>query len=282
MRTQTPLINKVWRHLASVIAITAGTLVAGSGSLAAGNGQAILMASTTSTEASGLFTYMLPKFTAQTGIEVKVTAVGTGQAIDIAKRGDADILFVHNQAAEEKFVADGFSMRRYPVMYNDFVLIGPSSDPAKLAGRDIAEALKKVSQTSAAFISRGDRSGTHSAELRHWNNAGLQGQYGSGYQSCGCGMGAALNIAAAKNAYVLSDRATWLNFKNKGALAVLVEGDKRLFNQYGIMVVNPGKHPHVNHVAAQQFTDWITSAQGQAVIANYTIGGEQLFFPNAE
>ena len=194
----------------------------------------IQMASTTSTEQSGLFAHLLPKFQAATGITVKVTAVGTGQAIDIAKRGDADVLFVHNQSAEEKFVAAGYSVKRYPVMYNDFVLIGPKADPANVAGNDITAALKKIASVNASFISRGDRSGTHSAELRHWDAAGLKDAQGKGYRACGCGMGPALNMASAMNAYVLSDRATWLNFGNPGDLKILVSGDKRLFNQYGV------------------------------------------------
>jgi len=242
----------------------------------------IQMASTTSTEQSGLFAHLLPKFQAATGITVKVTAVGTGQAIDIAKRGDADVLFVHNQSAEEKFVAEGYSVKRYPVMYNDFVLIGPKADPANVAGNDITAALKKIASGNASFISRGDRSGTHSAELRHWDAAGLKGAQGKGYRACGCGMGPALNMASAMNAYVLSDRATWLNFGNPGDLKILVSGDKRLFNQYGVMVVNPAKHPHVNAADAQTFVDWITSPKGQSAIDTYKIKGESLFFANAD
>ena len=267
------------RWAARVLAVLA---MIGVPSAHAGDGdQTLQMASTTSTEQSGLFRVLLPAFAKVTGIAVKVTAVGTGQAIDIARRGDAEILFVHNQSAEERFVAEGFSTKRYPVMYNDFVLIGPASDPAQLAGSDIIHALTKVSQTNAAFLSRGDRSGTHSTELRHWDMAGLINQQGAGYRSCGCGMGAALNMAAATNAYVLSDRATWINFKNKAQLRLLVEGDKSLFNPYGVMVVNPEKHPHVKQKQAQQFVDWITSPEGQRVIADYKVDGEQLFFPNA-
>jgi tungstate transport system substrate-binding protein len=249
---------------------------------AAAQSKTIQMASTTSTEQSGLFAHLLPKFQAATGITVKVTAVGTGQAIDIAKRGDADVLFVHNQSAEEKFVAEGFSVKRYPVMYNDFVLIGPKADPANVAGNDITAALKKIASGNASFISRGDRSGTHSAELRHWDAAGLKNAQGNGYRACGCGMGPALNMASAMNAYVLSDRATWLNFGNRGDLKILVAGDKRLFNQYGVMVVNPAKHPHVNATDAQAFVDWITSPAGQSTIAAYKINDESLFFPNAD
>ena len=247
--------------------------------------QSITLASTTSTEQSGLFSHLLPQFRKATGLDVKVVAVGTGQAIDMARRGDADVLFVHDQAAEEKFVADGGAIRRYPVMYNDFVLVGPKTDPSGTRGADIAAALKKVAASGAPFISRGDKSGTHAAELRYWALAGLAtGQtasQGSGYRECGCGMGPALNIAAQANGYALTDRGTWLNFKNRGDLAVLVERDARLFNQYGVMVVNPAKFPHVKSSDAQKFVDWITSSAGQAVIASYRIGGEQLFFPNA-
>ncbi|MFM2397879.1 MAG: hypothetical protein RL341_36, partial [Pseudomonadota bacterium] len=195
--------------------------------------------------------------------------------------GDADVLFVHDQVAEEKFVADGFGVRRFAVMYNDFVLIGPKNDPAGTKGKDITEAMKKVAASNAAFISRGDKSGTHAAELRFWNMLGATAPKGSGYRECGCGMGPALNIAASRNAYVLADRATWLNFKNRADLAILVEGDTRLFNQYGVMVVNPAKHPHVKTGEAQRFVDWVISPAGQASIASYKIGGEQLFFPNA-
>jgi tungstate transport system substrate-binding protein len=240
----------------------------------------IVMASTTSTEQSGLFAHLLPEFTKATGIGVKVVAVGTGQAIDMAKRGDADVLFVHDQAAEEKYVAEGYAPRRYPVMYNDFVLVGPMSDPARTKGSDIATALQKLAAANAPFISRGDKSGTDAAEKRYWTLAGL-GDRGSGYRECGCGMGAALNIAASSNAYVLADRGTWLSFRNRGDLAVLVQGDKRLFNQYGVMLVSPQKYPHVKAAEAQKFIAWVTSPAGQAVIASYRIGGEQLFFPNA-
>src|SRR4051812_1470610 len=241
---------------------------------------AITMSSTTSTEQSGLFGHLLPAFKQATGIDVKVVALGTGQAIDAARRGDADVLFVHDQPAEEKFVADGFAARRYPVMYNDFVLVGPKADPAGAKGRDIVMGLKKLAATNAPFVSRGDKSGTHAAELRYWTQAGLQNK-GSGYRECGCGMGPALNIGASSSAYVLADRGTWLSFKNRGDLAILVEGDKRLFNQYGVMVVSPAKHPHVKAAEAQRFVDWITSPSGQATIAAYKIRGEQLFFPNA-
>lgn len=242
----------------------------------------IVMASTTSTEQSGLFPYLLPEFKKATGIDVKVVAVGTGQAIDMGRRGDADVLFVHDQVAEEKVVAEGYALKRYPVMYNDFVLIGPAADPAKVKGKDITEAMKKVSAANAGFISRGDKSGTHAAELRYWKTAGVEPTAFSGYKACGCGMGPALNMASSLGAYVLADRGTWLNFKNRADLAVLVEGDKRLFNQYGVMVVNPAKHPQVKAAQAQKFVDWVISPVGQKVIASYKIGGEQLFFPNAD
>ena len=242
----------------------------------------IVMASTTSTEQSGLFPFLLPAFKKATGIDVKVVAVGTGQAIDMGRRGDADVLFVHDQAAEEKVVAEGFALKRYPVMYNDFVLIGPAADPAQVKGRDITEALKKVNAANAGFISRGDKSGTHAAELRYWKTAGLDSPAFAGYKACGCGMGPALNMASSLGAYVLADRATWLNFKNRADLAVLVEGDKRLFNQYGVMVVNPARHPQTKVAEAQKFVDWVVSPAGQDVIAGYKIGGEQLFFPNAD
>jgi tungstate transport system substrate-binding protein len=239
------------------------------------------MSSTTSTEQSGLFAHMLPAFKKASGIDIKVVALGTGQALDMARRGDADVVFVHDQVAEEKFVADGFGLKRQAVMYNDFVLIGPKADPAGTKGKDILSALGKVAAGNAAFVSRGDKSGTHAAELRYWKLANLDAAKGSGYRECGCGMGPALNIAASQGAYVLADRATWLNFKNRADLAVLVEGDQRLFNQYGVMVVNPAKHAHVKQAEAQKFVDWVTSPAGQANIADYKIGGEQLFFPNA-
>ena len=267
-------------HLAGVfIACTAINFIAIGGVQA----QSIVVASTTSTEQSGLFSYLLPEFKKASGIDVKVVALGTGQALDMGRRGDADVLFVHDQAAEEKIVADGFAVKRFPVMYNDFVLIGPVADPAKTKGRDIVEALKKVAASNANFISRGDKSGTHAAELRYWKTAALDNK-GSGYKECGCGMGPALNIASSTGgggAYVLADRGTWLSFKNRGDLTVLVEGDNRLFNQYGVMLVNPTRHPHVKAVDGQKFVDWVVSSTGQAVIASYKIGGEQLFFPNA-
>jgi tungstate transport system substrate-binding protein len=243
------------------------------------------MASTTSTEQSGLFGTLIPEFKKASNIDIKVVAVGTGQAIDMGRRGDADVLFVHDQVAEEKVVAEGFAVKRFPVMYNDFVLIGPASDPAKTRGKDIVEALKKINSGSTNFVSRGDKSGTHAAELRYWKAAGVDTPGDkpafAGYRACGCGMGPALNIASSTGGYVLADRGTWLAFKNRGDLAVLVEGDTRLFNQYGVMVVNPAKHPQTKVAEAQKFVDWVVSPSGQAVIASYKIGGEQLFFPNA-
>ena len=245
----------------------------------------IVMASTTSTEQSGLFTTLLPEFKKATGIDVKVVAVGTGQAIDMGRRGDADVLFVHDQVLEEKVVAEGFAIKRFAVMYNDFVLIGPVADPTKVKGSDIAQALKKLSASNANFISRGDKSGTHAAELRYWKTAGIDTPAGipafANYRACGCGMGPALNIAASSGGYVLTDRGTWFSFKNRADLAILVEGDTRLFNQYGVMVVNPAKHPQTKALEAQKFVDWVVSPVGQSVIAGYKIGGEQLFFPNA-
>ena len=243
--------------------------------------QSIVVASTTSTEQSGLFSYLLPEFKKASGIDVKVVALGTGQALDMGRRGDADVLFVHDQTAEEKMVADGFAVKRFPVMYNDFVLIGPVADPAKVKGKDIVEAMKKVAAGNGNFISRGDKSGTHAAELRYWAQAGVAEPKFSSYKQCGCGMGQALNMASSLGAYVLADRGTWLSFKNRADLAVLVEGDTKLFNQYGVMLVNPAKHPQTKVVEGQKFVDWLVSNAGQAVIASYKIGGEQLFFPNA-
>ncbi len=267
-----------FKHLAGVfIAYAAINLVVTNPAQA----QSIVVASTTSTEQSGLFSYLLPEFKKASGIDVKVVALGTGQALDMGRRGDADVLFVHDQAAEEKIVADGFAVKRFPVMYNDFVLIGPAADPAKVKGNDIIEALKKVAAGNGNFISRGDKSGTHAAELRYWKIASTENK-GSGYKECGCGMGPALNMASSLGAYVLADRGTWLSFKNRADLAILVEGDNRLFNQYGVMLVNPAKHPQTKVVEGQKFVDWVVSNAGQAVIASYKIGGEQLFFPNAK
>ena len=245
----------------------------------------IVMASTTSTEQSGLFGHLLPIFKQATGIDVRVVAVGTGQALDSARRGDADVVLVHDTVAEEKFVAEGFAKQRLPVMYNDFVLIGPASDPAQTRGNNISAALGKLGKAGVGgvFISRGDKSGTHAAELRYWKTAGVDmaAAKPAGYRECGCGMGPALNMASSLNAYVLADRGTWLSFKNRGDLKVLVEGDRSLFNPYGVMVVDAARHPHVKQALAQQFADWITSAAGQSAIASYKIGGEQLFFPSA-
>ncbi len=243
-------------------------------------GASIVVASTTSTEQSGLFGHILPEFRKASGIDVKVVALGTGQAIDMARRGDADVLFVHDRPAEDRFVADGFAARRFDVMYNDFVLVGPKADPAQARGKDIVAALQKVAVGNAPFVSRGDRSGTHAAELRYWKLTGSEAK-GSGYRECGCGMGPALNMAAANGSYLLADRGTWLSFRNKADLAVLVEGDQRLFNQYGVMLVSPAKHPHVKSVEGQKFVHWVLSAAGQTAIASYKINGEQLFFPNA-
>ncbi|MDN8612669.1 extracellular solute-binding protein [Variovorax ginsengisoli] len=265
-----------------------GAAALAAGALAA-QAEALTMASTTSTEQSGLFSHLLPAFKQSSGIDIKVVAVGTGQAIDMARRGDADVLFVHDTAAEEKFVAEGFAAKRFPVMYNDFVLVGPKADPAGVKGQDIVAALKKIAATHAPFVSRGDKSGTDAAERRLWTQTGIgeagqplpNDKKGTGYKECGCGMGPALNIAASSGAYVLADRGTWLSFKNRADLAVLVEGDKRLFNQYGVMVVSPAKFPNLNSAGAQKFVDWVISPAGQSTIAAYKIGGEQLFFPNA-
>ena len=265
------------RLLAFAGVFSAGLL----GSLVAQAQGSIVVASTTSTEQSGLFGHLLPQFRQATGIAVKVVALGTGQAIDMARRGDADVLFVHDKLAEEKFVADGFGVKRLEVMYNDFVLIGPKADPAATRGTDIVAALRRVATANAPFVSRGDKSGTHAAELRFWTMTGPDASKGAGYKACGCGMGPALNIAASSGAYVLADRGTWLNFKNRADLTVLVEGDRRLFNQYGVMLVSSAKHPQVRTTEGQKFVDWVTGAAGQKAIADYRIGGEQLFFPNA-
>jgi tungstate transport system substrate-binding protein len=257
-------------------------LVNGATALAAD--QSIVVASTTSTQDSGLFGYLLPIFKAKTDIEVKVIAQGTGQALDTARRGDADVVFVHAKAQEEKFLAEGFGVKRFDVMYNDFVLIGPKSDPAGVRGRDIETALQTIQAKGAPFVSRGDRSGTHSAELALWKQAGIDiaAVKGPWYREIGQGMGAALNTAGAMNGYVLSDRGTWISFKNRRDLDIVVEGHRRLFNQYGVMLVNPEKFPHVKKQAGQAFVDWLVSPQGQAAIAGYTIDGQQLFFPNAD
>lgn len=247
--------------------------------------QFITVASTTSTEQSGLFRHILPLFEKKTGIQVRVVALGTGQALDLARRGDADVVFVHAKSAEEKFVAEGHGVERLPVMYNDFVVIGPRADPARIAGsKDTLDALRRIKAAAAPFVSRGDRSGTHIAELELWKMAGVDiaKEKGPWYRETGQGMGPALNTASSIGAYVLADRATWLAFKNRGDLRILVEGDRRLFNQYGVILVNPQKHAHVKRAAAQAFIDWVVSTEGQSAIAAYRIGGEQLFYPNAD
>src|SRR6476660_3273751 len=264
-----------------VIAVTASFAFAGN---AFAQDKSIVVASTTSTQDSGLFGHILPMFKAKTGIDVKVVAQGTGQALDTARRGDADVVFVHAKPAEEKFLSEGFGVKRYPVMYNDFVLVGPKSDPAGIKGtKDIVAALKTIKDKSAPFISRGDRSGTHIAELNLWKAAGIDIEKDKGpwYKAIGQGMGAALNTASASNSYVLTDRGTWLSFKNRGDLIIAVEGDKKLFNQYGVMLVNPDKHPTVKKELGQAFIDWLVSPEGQKAIASYMINGDQLFYPNA-
>jgi tungstate transport system substrate-binding protein len=276
-------MNMLTRRL--LIAAAASLAFAGS-ALAQDKSQekSILVASTTSTQDSGLFGYILPMFKAKTGIDVKVVAQGTGQALDTGRRGDADVVFVHAKPAEEKFLSEGFGVKRYPVMYNDFILIGPKSDPAGIKGsKDIVAALGAIKAKGADFISRGDKSGTHRAELNLWKVAGIDiaRDKGPWYKEIGQGMGAALNTASASNAYVLADRGTWLSFKNRGDLVIAVEGDKRMFNQYGVMLVNPEKHPSVKKDLGQQFIDWLVSSEGQKAIADYKINGEQLFYPNA-
>ena len=251
---------------------------------AAAQDRSIIVASTTSTEQSGLFGFLLPKFTAKTGIAVKVVAVGTGQALDIGRRGDADVVFVHDRPAEDKFMAEGEGVRRFDVMYNDFVVLGPKADPARIAGgKDVVEAFRKIAAARQTFISRGDRSGTNEAEVRLWQVAGLVPDPAKDgwYRSIGQGMGPALNMASASDAYLLSDRGTWLSFKNRGSLIILVQGDRRLLNQYGVMLVNPAKHSNIKVKDGQAFVDWLISPEGQSIIADYRIGGEQLFFPNA-
>jgi tungstate transport system substrate-binding protein len=250
--------------------------------------KSIVVASTTSTQDSGLFGHILPLFKAKTGIDVKVVSQGTGQALDTGRRGDADVVFVHARPQEEKFVADGFGVKRYPVMYNDFILVGPKSDPAGAKGKDIVAGLKAIKAKAAPVISRGDKSGTHAAELALWRIAGIDvagadkgSKEPSWYREIGQGMGAALNTASAANGYVLADRGTWLSFKNRGDLAIVVEGDNRLFNQYGVILVNPAKHAHVKQELGQAFIDWLVSPDGQKAIADYKVNGEQLFFPNA-
>ncbi len=269
------------RSLLRVVAVLAASLLPVAGARA--QDRSITVASTTSTEQSGLFGHLLPAFTARTGIAVKIVAVGTGQALDIGRRGDADVVFVHDRPAEDRFVAEGFATARQDVMYNDFVVAGPRQDPAGVAGSDVLEALRRIAAAKSPFVSRGDRSGTHAAELRYWKDAGLDigAIRGGWYREIGQGMGPALNMASATGAYVLTDRGTWLSFSNKGELAVLVQGDRRLFNQYGVMLVNPARHPAVKAAEGQAFIDWLVSPEGQAVIAAYRIGGEPLFFPDA-
>ena len=272
-------MNMLTRRL--IIAVTASLAFTGH---AVAQDKSIVVASTTSTQDSGLFSHILPMFKAKTGIDVKVVAQGTGQALETARRGDADVVFVHAKPAEEKFLSEGFGVKRYPVMYNDFVLIGPKVDPAGIKGsKDIVAAIGAIKAKGTDFISRGDKSGTHVAEFNLWKVAGIdiETEKGPWYKSIGQGMGAALNTASASNAYVLTDRGTWLSFKNRGDLVIAVEGDKRLFNQYGVMLVNPAKHPDVKKELGQAFIDWLVSPEGQKAIADYKIGGEQLFYPNA-
>ena len=269
------------RTFLGIAGFAAGLLVAGE---ALAQQPFIVVASTTSTEQSGLFKHLLPEFRKDTGIDVRVVAVGTGQALDIGRRGDADVVFVHDKAAELKWLEEGNGVKRYPVMYNDFVLIGPDADPAHVkGGKDITVALKTIAEAKAPFVSRADKSGTHAAELRLWKDAGVDIATAKGpwYRETGSGMGPALNTASGLGAYILSDRGTWLNFHNRGPLEIVVEGDKRLFNQYGVMLVNPQKHPRVKKNLGQKFIDWLVSKRGQDVIASYAIDGEQLFFPNA-
>ena len=268
--------------IAAFASLAVSNLVSANGALA--QERTITVASTTSTEQSGLFGHLLPRFAAASGIAVKVVAVGTGQALDIGRRGDADVVFVHDKVAEEKFLAEGFGVKRFDVMYNDFVVVGPKADPARIAGaKDVAESLRKIAAAKADFVSRGDRSGTHEAELRLWKIAGvdLAAAKGDWYREIGQGMGAALNMASSSNAYLISDRGTWLAFKNRGELAILTEGDRRLFNQYGVMLVNPAKHSGIKAKDGQAFIDWVISPAGQTAIADYKVGGEQLFFTNA-
>ena len=268
-----------------VVAAAALAVITFAAPVANAQDKSVVVASTTSTQDSGLFEYLLPIFKQKSGITVKVVAQGTGQALDTGRRGDADVVFVHAKSAEEKFLAEGQSLKRYPVMYNDFVLIGPKSDPAHVKGiKDVAKAFQTIKDKQASFISRGDRSGTNIAELKLWKDAGIDIEKDKGpwYKAIGQGMGAALNTAGAGNAYVLSDRGTWIHFKNKGDLEIVVEGDKRMFNQYGVMLVNPAKHPNVKKELGQQFIDWLISPDGQKTIANYKINGQQLFYPNAD
>lgn len=273
---------KLQRLLIASLALTACLFAP----LASAQERFIVVSSTTSTEQSGLFGYILPVFEKESGIKVRVVALGTGQALDTGRRGDADVVFVHDKVAEEKFVAEGWGVERKEVMYNDFILVGPKADPAKAAGKDILEGLRRIAgaEPRPAFVSRGDKSGTHAAELRYWKMASvdLETIKGPWYRDTGSGMGPALNAASSMNAYLLADRGTWLAFKNRGDLGVVVEGDTRLFNQYGVILVNPAKYPHVKKDEGQRFIDWLLSSTGQKTIAEYKIGGEQLFFPNAK
>jgi tungstate transport system substrate-binding protein len=265
------------------IALAAAGLIAANAPALAQD-KSIVVSSTTSTTDSGLFTHLLPLFKKKTGIDVKVVSQGTGQALDTGRRGDADVVFVHARGPEEKFVADGAGVKRFPVMYNDFILVGPKNDPAGTKPtKDIVAALKAIKDKGAPFISRGDKSGTHTAELNLWKVAGIDiaADKGPWYKEIGQGMGAALNTGSASNAYVLTDRGTWLNFKNRGDLEIVVEGDKRMFNQYGVILVNPDKHKTVKKAEGQAFIDWLISPEGQKAIADYKINGQQLFFPNA-
>ena len=272
-----------WRlSLTWIAAATAATLLASQS--ASAQGTFITVASTTSTEQSGLFRQLMPAFTKATGIEARVVALGTGQALDMGRRGDADVVFVHDKVAEDKFVADGWGVRRFEVMYNDFVIVGPKADPARARGKDVIEGLRKIAAAGAPFASRADKSGTHAAELRYWKAAGVDPAQSktTWYRETGSGMGPTLNTASGMNAYALADRGTWLSFRNRGELEIVVEGDQRLFNQYGVMLVNPAKHAHVKEEAGRKFVDWVISPEGQKAIAAYRIGGEQLFFPNAK
>ena len=271
-------MKSVWNRVA---ALCCGVVLA-TGVLA--QERFITVASTTSTEQSGLFGHLLPAFEQASGVKVRVVALGTGQALDLARRGDADVVFVHDRAAEDKFVAEGFGIERRDVMYNDFVVVGPKADPARAAGKDVAEALRRIAAAQAPFVSRGDKSGTHAAELRYWKTAGvdLDAAKGPWYRDTGSGMGPALNTASGLSAYILADRGTWLNFRNRGELAILVEGDNRLFNPYGVMLVNPAKHAHVKAADGRAFIGWLVSPAGQATIAGYKIGGEQAFFASAK
>jgi tungstate transport system substrate-binding protein len=274
--------HRIARHLSRfaaswiVASILAAVLLSSRESAA---GEFITVASTTSTEQSGLFKHLLPEAKKALGFEIRVIALGTGQALDMARRGDADVVFVHDKAAEEKFLAEGFGVERFDVMYNDFVIVGPKSDPAGARGSDVESALRKIAASKAPFASRADKSGTNAAELRYWKEAGIEPK-GEWYRETGSGMGPTLNTAAGMDAYALTDRGTWLSFRNRADLVVLVEGDKKLFNQYGVMLVNPAKHPHVKRQLGQRFIDWLISPEGQRAIADYKIEGQQLFFPN--